>query len=329
VTTKEVLQAWGTILAGRKPSLSIEITKECPLRCPGCYAYEDGHVAGVANLRVLSDHKGDDLVRRVLALVDELRPIHVSLVGGDPLVRFRELEQLLPKLADRNIHVQLVTSAFRPIPASWSGLKGLNVVVSIDGLQPEHDLRRKPATYDRILRHIAGSRVTIHCTITSAMVRRERYLEEFLAFWCPRSEIKCVWMSMFTPQVGHDDVEVLSGKERGTVIRELHRLRLVFPKLDMPSAVLREFAMPPKSPKECIFAQTTLCLSADLQTQITPCQLGGNPDCSRCGCLASMGLAALGNHKVAPGISAGSLFRLSSSIGGLARHNLSLNIRRT
>jgi len=26
----------------------------------------------------------------------------------------------------------------------------LNVVVSIDGLQPEHDERRKPATYERI-----------------------------------------------------------------------------------------------------------------------------------------------------------------------------------
>ena len=28
----EVLNAWASILAGRKPSLSIEITRECPLR---------------------------------------------------------------------------------------------------------------------------------------------------------------------------------------------------------------------------------------------------------------------------------------------------------
>jgi hypothetical protein len=30
----EVLHDWGTILSGRAPSLSIEITKECPLHCP-------------------------------------------------------------------------------------------------------------------------------------------------------------------------------------------------------------------------------------------------------------------------------------------------------
>ena len=39
----------------------------------------------------------------------------------------------------------------------------LEIVVSIDGLQPEHDVRRAPATYDRIVKHIApatGSRCT-------------------------------------------------------------------------------------------------------------------------------------------------------------------------
>ena len=68
------------------------------------------------NLRQLSDYKGDDLVRRILAIVDREKPIHLSLVGGDPLVRYRELEVLLPQLEQRGVHVQLVTSAFRPLP---------------------------------------------------------------------------------------------------------------------------------------------------------------------------------------------------------------------
>lgn len=310
-----MLRAWGAILAGRRPALSLELTKECPLRCPGCYAYEDGHVAGVSNLRVLSDHRGAALVGRVLALVDELRPLHLSLVGGDPLVRLRELDELLPALVARGIHVQLVTSAFRPIPAAWAKLPRLNIVVSIDGLQPEHDLRRKPATYERILAHIAGHSVTVHCTVTSAMARRSRYLEDFLAFWCPRPEIKRVWMSMFTPQVGHHDLEVLNPEEREAVVRELLELRLAYPKLDMPAAVLREFRTPPPSPEACIFARTTLCLSPDLATRVTPCQLGGTPDCARCGCVASMGLAAVGHHTVVPGVSAGALFRMSLWLG--------------
>jgi len=87
--TKEVLAAWRGILAGRAPSISIEITKECPLRCPGCYAFDAAHLGGGTTLRELSDFKGDDLVSRILALVDRHKPLHVSLVGGDPLVRYR------------------------------------------------------------------------------------------------------------------------------------------------------------------------------------------------------------------------------------------------
>src|SRR5581483_7038521 len=112
----EVLHAWARILAGRAPSLSIEINKECPLRCPGCYAFDDAHLGGTTQLRQLSNFRGDDLVARVLALIDHLRPLHVSLVGGDPMVRYRELEALLPQIEKRGVHTQLVTSAFRVLP---------------------------------------------------------------------------------------------------------------------------------------------------------------------------------------------------------------------
>src|SRR5216683_4723582 len=110
-----VLTAWGRILAGYQPSLSIEITRECPLHCPGCYAYGDDHLGGGAILRSLSDRKGQELIDGVLELVDRLRPLHLSIVGGDPLVRYRELESMVPQLLDRGIYVQVVTSAFRPM----------------------------------------------------------------------------------------------------------------------------------------------------------------------------------------------------------------------
>jgi organic radical activating enzyme len=73
------------------------------------------------NLRQLQDKRGEDLVQSVLALVDEHRPLHLSLVGGDPLVRHREVTRLLPLLEDRGIHIHVVTSAFRPIPEETAG----------------------------------------------------------------------------------------------------------------------------------------------------------------------------------------------------------------
>jgi hypothetical protein len=36
VGPRELVQAWGRILTGYTPAVSIEITRECPLRCPGC-----------------------------------------------------------------------------------------------------------------------------------------------------------------------------------------------------------------------------------------------------------------------------------------------------
>jgi MoaA/NifB/PqqE/SkfB family radical SAM enzyme len=311
----QVLQAWGRILSGRAPSLSIEITKECPLRCPGCYAFDPAHLGSAVQLRQLSDFKGPELVSRVLALIDEKKPLHVSLVGGDPLVRYRELEELLPQIEQRGIHMQVVTSAFRVIPSAWNDLKKLNVVVSIDGLQPEHDARRKPATYERILKNITGTRVTIHCTITSQIAQRPGYLDEFLAFWSSRPEIVKVWFSLFTPQRGATDPEILSPAQRAGVVADLRRLRVKYPVLDMADMVLEEIVSPPKSPQECIFAQTTETISADLTTKITPCQFGGEPDCEQCGCIASMGLAAVGHHRVAGPLTAGHLFRISGRIG--------------
>ena len=313
--TSQILQAWGKILKGESPSLSIEITRECPLRCPGCYAFDDAHLGGGQTLRDLNDRKGQFLIDGVLEVVDDLKPLHLSIVGGDPLVRHRELESLVPQLLARGIHVQIVTSAFRRMSPDWAHLQNLNVVVSIDGLQPEHDKRRAPATYERILKNIAGQKVTIHSTITAQMMKRPGYLEEFLKFWTPRPEINKVWFSLFTPQIGDQLPEILNKEERFRVIEEMTQLRKQFPKLDMPEAVIREFAAPPTNPDDCVFARTTQTLSADLQTKITPCQFGGNPDCASCGCFASMGLASIAAHKLGGFLPVGTIFKASIAIG--------------
>jgi sulfatase maturation enzyme AslB (radical SAM superfamily) len=313
--TSEIVRAWRKILRGEAPSLSIELTRECPLRCPGCYAYDEAHLGGGVTLRELNDRKGQHLVDGVLEVVDRLKPLHLSLVGGDPLVRYREVEQLVPLLLQRGIHVQIVTSAFRTFPEQWSKEPHVNVVVSIDGLQPEHDIRRTPATYERILSTVAGRRITIHCTITGQMMKRPGYLNEFLAFWTPKQEIRKVWFSLFTPQIGDDLPEMLSPYERSQAISDLTELRKRYPKLDMPEGLIRQFASPPDSPKNCVFALTTKTISADLKTAITPCQFGGNPDCKTCGCIASMGLAAVADHKLAGFISVGAIFNTSIKIG--------------
>jgi len=310
-----IITAWGKILRGHNPSLSIEITRECPLRCPGCYAYGDDHLGGDLTLREVTDYQGQELIDRVLAIVDEEQPIHVSIVGGEPLVRFRELNVILPKLAERGVYTQLVTSAVRPIPAEWASIPRLQICVSIDGLQPEHDVRRTPATYERILKHIAGHQITVHCTVTRQQARRDGYLEEFVTFWSAEPNTRQIWVSLYTPQVGEMSDEILTPHDREGVVAALMSLRVRYPKLAMSKGLIKKYAAPPQSPDDCVFAQTTTCVSADFTHRITPCQFGGNPDCSQCGCIASAGLAAVAAHRLPGGISVGAIFDTSLRIG--------------
>ena len=314
-----ILSAWGRILQGYTPALSIEITRECPLRCPGCYAYGDDHLGGALTLREVRDFKGEALVDGVLDLVDRHRPLHVSIVGGEPLVRYRELQTILPRLSARGIYVQLVTSAVREIPLEWRALRRLSIVVSIDGLPPEHDARRAPATYDRILRHIAGHQITVHCTVTRQQVNRPGYLEEFLQFWSERPEARKIWISLYTPQQGEISTERLTPADRARAIADLRGLRSRYAKLEAPEGLINVYAEPPASPEDCVFARTTTTVSADLQTRITPCQFGGPPDCSNCGCVASAALGAVARHRLFGVVPVGPIFDRSLRIGGRVR----------
>jgi MoaA/NifB/PqqE/SkfB family radical SAM enzyme len=255
-------------------------------------------------------------------LVRRFRPLHLSIVGGEPLVRYRELDVLLPQLADMKVEVQVVTSAVRPIPAAWRNLPNLHLAVSVDGLQPEHDQRRTPATYDRILRHISRHRVNIHCTITRQQLQRSDYLGDFAAFWSARPEVGRIWFSLYTPQEGERSEERLTPEDRKFALAELARLRVCFSKIEMPDRVLDGYLHPPSSPRECIFAQTTTCLSADLNTRITPCQFGGRPVCSECGCIASAALASFGKYKLAGLVPISSIFSLSREIGERVRSDV-------
>src|SRR6202041_4171532 len=98
---------------------------------------------------------------------------------------------------------------------------------------------------------------------------------------------------------------------RALAITDMTQLRKQYPKLDMPEAVIRQFASPPHSPQDCVFALTTQILSADLVTKVTPCQYGGDPYLASFGCVPSMGLGPLLSHKLGGMLSVGTIFKAS------------------
>ena len=299
LTPGHILTAWARILTGRVPILSIEITRECPLSCPGCYAYGDTHLGGGVTLSELNDLRGDALVDGILGLVRKHKPMHVSLVGGEPMVRNRELDRVLPVLSSMEIFTMVVTSGVIPVPKQWTSLPRVTVAISVDGLPEHHDVRRKPATYERILRNIDGCKVNIHWVITRPMLERADYLEEYVRFWSARSEVNRIWVSVYTPQMGEQSPEMLTPENRAELARQLPALRRKYPKFLFTQGLADAFLKPPKNPDDCLFSLMSANYSADLTSRVEPCVFGGTPDCSQCGCAASTGLHWVRSVKLA------------------------------
>jgi hypothetical protein len=132
--------------------------------------------------------------------------------------------------------------------------------------------------------------------------------------------VRQIQFSLFTPQIGETSREILSPELRRRAVRELDRLRRLFPMLRLNGRMLEAMLNPPANPSVCAFARLTTTVSADLKSRIEPCQFGGRPDCSQCGCLATMGLEAVLQYRLAAGIRVKGLFEASMAVGEAIRN---------
>jgi len=196
-------------------------------------------------------------------------------------------------------------------------LPRVTISVSVDGLARDHDVRRKPATYERILQNIAGGRVNIHWTVVRSHMEQAGYLDEYLKFWSARPEVNRIWLSVYTPQVGESTPEMLTPENRRALAEQLPALSRRYPKLELPDGMARAFVNPPENPNDCIFSRMSVNYTADFKTRVEPCIFGGNPDCSQCGCSISAGLHWVGGLPVAGPVKVRTLVTGSMTIGSV------------
>jgi hypothetical protein len=189
-----------------------------------------------------------------------------------------------------SVFTLVVTSGVLPVPMEWSRLPRVRIAISVDGLPEHHDIRRRPATYKRILQNIEGREVNIHWVITRPMLQRTGYLGEYVELWSARQEVNRIWVSVYTPQVGEQSPEILTPDDRVALAQQLPALALRHRKLLFTEGLAQALLRPPKNPDDCVFAKMSANYSADFETQVEPCVFGGTPDCSQCGCAISSGL---------------------------------------
>ncbi len=162
-----------------------------------------------------------------------------------------------------------------------TNLSPISSASSVDGLAKDHDLRRKPATYEKILRYIADARVNTHWTVVNQHMQQPGYLEEYVSFWNARPEVNKLWMSVYTPQRREFSPEILPPRPPHQPRRPNPR---PLPKLRVPDGMAKAFLAPPSSPEDSIFSRMSANYTADFKTPVEPCVFGGDPDCAQCGC---------------------------------------------
>ena len=148
ITPREILSAWGKILTGKVPMLSIEITRECPLQLSGLL-----RLWRRAPRRRQTSYRPERFSRRrvvngVLDLVRKHQP-HARLAGrGEPARPPSRIERH-PARSQR--HEYLFAGRHQRRYSHSGGMDG--IVESSRGhirrriAGTAYDVRRKPATY--------------------------------------------------------------------------------------------------------------------------------------------------------------------------------------
>ncbi|MCU1277795.1 MAG: radical protein [bacterium] len=171
--------------------IAFKLTNRCDLRCAHCYQWNE---EGYHHHLVRAERQGDlplSVIAKVLTATRELRS-NVFLWGGEPLV-YREWDGLVELLAADERWTSICTNGTLVEQRMESLLRisgHLEMAISIDGFEAEHDALRGAGAFRRTLaglRSLIAQRragayqgeITVNCVIGDAMVSR---LFEFVGF---------------------------------------------------------------------------------------------------------------------------------------------------
>ena len=277
---------------------SIDVSKECNLRCAHCYFFEgqDGEApafVGKSELTVEEWVTKLESMRRTRSRL-EFPFFQCTWVGGEPLIR-KDLIDAGRRFFRYNTVVTNGTIALPPWP-------DVNFYISIDGDEQTHErIRRKKGIYRRAMRHVA-ERPELRITIAYCITRENAHcLEQAVIDWS-RAGATHMTFDFYTPigdMCDRDDGLFLSLHERDRVLDQLLALRRIYGDFFvLPERVFRLM----KSDRckavtdSCLFAARAFAFGPD-GVQKEKCMMGPKADCDRCGCVVPFYLASLTDRR--------------------------------
>lgn len=275
---------------------SIDVTKECNLRCTHCYFFEGEDGAAPAYIGV-PELSVDEWIGKLEALKQGSSRLafpffQCTWVGGEPLVR-KELIEAGRKYFRYNT---VVTNGTIPLP-DWPDVSWC---VSIDGDEETHErIRRRKGIYGRAMRNVA-ERPGLSVTIAYCITRQNAHcLEQAVIDWS-RAGARDMTFDFYTPMGGGGDEGLfLPLAERDAVIEQLLELKAVYG--DFFVLPERAFRMMRSDvcrtvTDSCLFSRKAFAFGPD-GARKEKCMMGPKADCDRCGCVVPFYLASLTDRR--------------------------------
>lgn len=270
---------------------SIDVTKECNLRCRHCYFFEQDEAYGDDDSSIeVWEAKLRDLKRT--ARPWEFPFLQCTWVGGEPLLRRRLIERCRKYFRYNTV----VTNGTIPLP-HWPDVSWY---ISIDGDEELHEyIRDKKGIYKRAIRNVREHpdlNVTIAYCITK---QNARCVERAVRDWA-EAGARHITFDFYTPIETIDEDLWMDFDERDAMLDKLIALKRIYGDffvLPERAFHLMKSDRCKRVTDNCLFSKKSFAFGPQ-GTLKEKCMMGPKADCDRCGCVVPFYMASLVDRRM-------------------------------
>lgn len=243
----------------------IDVTDNCNLRCIHCYHFNCKNEFKTQELSI-------SVWKNRFKALYKLGIKKVLLCGGEPALRMDVLmaaDKIFP-------YVLVITNGTIKIPQKFNH----TLFVSIDGSEKINDSIRGKGVYSKVMQNYSkDKRVIINMTLM-----RDNYAElENIVKVSKQHGFKGVVCNICAGSIDCGNAYVVTRKERGLIIREMKRVKGLYPKDFLLNKQMIEWFERPDHRDSCSWRNEVL--HYDVSWNQKKCAVA-NPDCSNCGCFS-------------------------------------------
>lgn len=271
----------------RYPAAMVNVTNHCNLSCAHCFVFRDGNPNDPDG-----EMKSDDLLAELRRLRDRHGIRTMLWMGGEPMLRWRVLEQGLP-IFERNT---ITTNGTVPLKDFGTNL---TYVISLDGPREVNDPVRGQGSFDRVMATVAALPDDFRPTVMVQCVlhRGNQYHLEQLVHALRPTKVQGLTFSLYVPRAAEVSARAWESlEEREEAVDIVCALKRRFPDFIWNSSRSLELQRPATArlvTDHCPMQKLMLPLYIEGDHFTTPfCCYGNDVDCNRCGSWGVFSMAA-------------------------------------